>query len=86
MFAIDVGMEFSSPKHTGRHFYLMFAYLVSVLVRILLVRAMGKPSWRRAVPSPHSLMSVCMMLGLFLSLYAKVVFSKEEHIQAFKML
>ena len=41
MCAIYVGMEFPKLKQMDRHSPLMFVYLVSVSVTVLLVKAIG---------------------------------------------
>ena len=61
--AIYKSAGFSRPKHTERHSPLIFVYLVSVLVRVLLENAMGWPSYSSDVPRPYLLALVCIMTG-----------------------
>ena len=48
-------------------------------MRNLLANAMGHQSWMRAAPNPYSLASVCMITGLSLLKYARVVLRRELH-------
>ena len=62
--AIYICVKFSNLKQTDRHLCSILAYLVSMLVRVLEAKAIGLPSWMRAVPRPYSLALVCITMGL----------------------
>ena len=64
--AIYERVKILSKKHMDKHSLLIFTYLVSVLVSILLGNAIGWLSCNIAVPRPYLLASVCLVVG-FLS-------------------
>ena len=57
-------LNFPKPKSTDKHSLLIFAYVVSMSVRVLEANAIGHPSYISAVHSPYSLASVCICTGL----------------------
>ena len=59
--------NFLQPKTIASSSLLMFAYLVSVSVKLLLANAMGLLSWIMHAPRPFSDASHCRVTGLFLS-------------------
>ena len=66
--------NFSTPKQTDKYLHSMLVYLVFMSVRVLEAKAIGLLSWMRAAPSPYSLASVCVTMGIVQLKYVSVVF------------
>ena len=58
--------NFLQPNTKASSSHLMFAYLVSVSVKLLLAKAMGLPSYKMQAPRPFNDASHCKITGLFL--------------------
>ena len=60
---VSVTIPFLSPKHMERHSLLMLAYLTSMSVRVLLMKAIGLPFCITAALWMYSLAFVWIIMG-----------------------